>query len=163
MQKFLEKYQTYITIALVLFIALGGLVLLYQEQRDKVISAKNSLEVEKQSWQSQKDEMTGQIADLQKQIEDVQKQKAAAPVAAAAQSGQVAGAATQNPAISGLINLNTADLAAFDTLPGIGPSKAQAIIDYRTQKGSFKKIDDLKNVKGIGDATFNKLKSKITI
>ena len=161
MQKFIEKYQIHITIALVLFIALGGLVLMSEQQRDKIISAQNSLKVEKQSWQREKDEMSGQISQLQKQITEVQNQKLI-PVQSTA-TGQVAGAATQNPAISGLINLNTADLAAFDTLPGIGPAKAQTIIDYRTQKGAFKKIEDLKNVKGIGDATFQKLKPKITI
>ena len=62
-----------------------------------------------------------------------------------------------------LFNLNSADTTAFDSLPGIGPAKAQAIIDYRNSHGGFKNISELKNVKGIGDATFEKLKSKVTI
>jgi len=48
-------------------------------------------------------------------------------------------------------------------LPGIGPVKAQAIVDYRKANGPFKSLDDLKKVNGIGDATFNKLKSDIAI
>lgn len=49
------------------------------------------------------------------------------------------------------IDLNSADEAALTTLPGIGPSKAQAILAFREENGSFKTIDDLKNVTGIGE------------
>ncbi len=61
------------------------------------------------------------------------------------------------------ININTASLTELDTLPGIGPIKAQAIIDYRTQNGAFQKIEDIMNVSGIGEATFNDLKDLITV
>jgi competence protein ComEA len=61
------------------------------------------------------------------------------------------------------ININKADAAELDTLPGIGPATAQRIIDYRTKNGPFKKIDDLKNVSGIGPATFDKLKDLVTV
>ena len=61
------------------------------------------------------------------------------------------------------VNINTATLAELDTLPKIGPTTAQRIIDYRTQNGPFKKIEDLKNVSGIGDATFGGLKDLITV
>ena len=64
---------------------------------------------------------------------------------------------------SGKINLNTATLAELDTLPGIGPAIAQRIIDYRAQNGDFKTIDDLKKVRGIGDALFNQIKDLITV
>jgi competence protein ComEA len=62
---------------------------------------------------------------------------------------------------SGKINLNTATLAELDTLPGIGPAIAQRILDYRAQNGDFKTIDDLKKVRGIGDALFNQIKDLI--
>src|SRR3989344_8573155 len=62
-----------------------------------------------------------------------------------------------------LVNINTADQAALETLNGIGPSKAQAIISYRTQNGPFAKIEDIMNVSGIGTATFNNIKDYITV
>ena len=56
------------------------------------------------------------------------------------------------------VNINTATLAELEALPGIGPVKGQAIIDYRKANGPFKSIDDLKKVNGIGDATLEKVK-----
>lgn len=61
------------------------------------------------------------------------------------------------------ININKADVATLGTLPGIGPSKAQSILTYREENGQFQTIDDLKNVSGIGDKTFEKLKDAITV
>lgn len=61
------------------------------------------------------------------------------------------------------VNINTATKEELDVLPGIGPVKAQAIVDYRKANGPFKSLDDLKKVKGIGDATFDKLKGDIAI
>jgi competence protein ComEA len=62
-----------------------------------------------------------------------------------------------------LININTATAAQLDTLPGIGPTTAQKIIDYRTQNGPFQKIEDIMNVPGIGPVTFDNIKSLITV
>ena len=73
------------------------------------------------------------------------------------------GGKTPTPALTGPININTATLEELDRLPGIGPSLAQAIIDYRTKHGLFKTIEDINNVKGIGDALFTKIKDSITI
>lgn len=61
------------------------------------------------------------------------------------------------------ININTASVDELDTLPGIGPSLAQRIVDYRTQNGDFKTIEDIKKVRGIGDALFNQIKDLITV
>lgn len=55
------------------------------------------------------------------------------------------------PAVPGLINVNTATLEQLDTLPGIGPKLAQAIIDYRTEYGNFEVPEDLLHVPGIGE------------
>lgn len=62
-----------------------------------------------------------------------------------------------------LVNLNTADEAALQTLSGIGPAKSQAIIAYRTENGPFQTIEDLKKISGFGEKTFERLKPAITV
>jgi len=66
-------------------------------------------------------------------------------------------------ATGGKVNINTATAEELDALPGIGPTKAQAIIDYRNQNGNFKNIEDIKNVKGIKEGEFSKIQDRITI
>ncbi|NWK77160.1 ComEA family DNA-binding protein [Aquitalea sp. LB_tupeE] len=61
------------------------------------------------------------------------------------------------------ININTANQQQLESLNGIGPVKAKAIIDYRTKNGAFKTVDDLKKVSGIGDKTLEKLKKDISV
>ena len=61
------------------------------------------------------------------------------------------------------VNLNTATQAQLETLPGIGASAAKRIIEYRQKNGGFKKVEELMNVKGIGEKSFLKLKSHITV
>lgn len=61
------------------------------------------------------------------------------------------------------VNINTATQSELDTLPGIGPATAQKIIEYREKNGNFSKIEDLQEVKGIGDAKFLEIKDKITV
>lgn len=63
---------------------------------------------------------------------------------------------------SNLININTASVSELDALPGVGPSKAQAIITYREENGPFKSIEEIKNVSGIGESSFEKIKDLIT-
>lgn len=63
---------------------------------------------------------------------------------------------------SELININTASREELDTLPGIGPTIAQRIIDYREENGPFQTIEDIVNVSGIGPATFENIKDLIT-
>ena len=62
---------------------------------------------------------------------------------------------------SGKVNVNQADLAQLETLPGIGAKKAQAIIDYRTANGSFHSLEDLGKVKGIGSKMLDKLRDLV--
>lgn len=64
---------------------------------------------------------------------------------------------------NGLVNLNTADIAALTTLPGIGESRAKAIISYREQHGAFAQIEDIMKISGIKQAAFSKIKDKITV
>ena len=61
------------------------------------------------------------------------------------------------------VNINTATQTELETLPGIGPSTALKIINYRNENGKFKSIEDIKNVSGIGDSKFDTLKKYITV
>ncbi|MFS0668890.1 helix-hairpin-helix domain-containing protein [Peribacillus frigoritolerans] len=63
----------------------------------------------------------------------------------------------------GLVNLNTATQEDLQTLTGIGPSKANAILEYRETAGKFKEVDELKQVTGIGDKTFERLRDSISV
>ena len=63
----------------------------------------------------------------------------------------------------GRININTADSAQLQELDGIGPATAQKIIDYRKENGRFSSIEDIKNVSGIGDKSFEKIKDRIKV
>lgn len=61
------------------------------------------------------------------------------------------------------VNINTANLNELDSLPGIGPSLAKRIIEYREENGNFKSIEELQNVKGIGDAKYSDIKDNVTV
>jgi competence protein ComEA len=61
------------------------------------------------------------------------------------------------------VNINTATAEELSTLEGIGEMKAESIIEFRGNHGHFTKIEDLKNVKGIGDKIFEKIKDQITV
>ncbi|WP_056989617.1 helix-hairpin-helix domain-containing protein [Lacticaseibacillus camelliae] len=84
------------------------------------------------------------------------------PAAALPASGGGA-AATASSASGALVNLNTATETELQTLSGIGPKKAADIIAYRDQNGGFKAVEDLKNVSGIGDKTFERLAPLVTV
>ncbi|MEK5077414.1 helix-hairpin-helix domain-containing protein [Solibacillus sp. FSL W7-1436] len=77
------------------------------------------------------------------------------------QAGQATGSGSEST--SGKININKAMEAELTQLPGIGPSKAGAIIQHRNEHGAFQVIDDLKKVTGIGDKTFEQLKDLIDV
>ncbi|MFT8362071.1 MAG: helix-hairpin-helix domain-containing protein [Sporolactobacillus sp.] len=73
------------------------------------------------------------------------------------------GAASGSGEAAAPININEADAAGLQNLPGIGPAKAQAIIQYRTAHGPFKTVDDLNNVSGIGDKTLERIKPQAAV
>jgi len=81
----------------------------------------------------------------------------------AAASSPSAAASPPPAAASGLLNLNTATVEQLDALKGIGPSKARAIVEYREQHGPFRSVDDLLNVKGIGEKLLAGIRNDVTV
>lgn len=78
--------------------------------------------------------------------------------------GEAAGAAPGAPPAAGsLLDLNAATVAQFDGLPGVGPVLAQRIVDYRMGKGGFRTVDQLREVEGIGESRFQKLRALVTV
>lgn len=87
-----------------------------------------------------------------------------APVSAEGGTGAASSsAAVSSPSEPALVNINTASIDELDTLPGVGPSTAQAIVDDRTQNGPFTSTEDLMRVSGIGEKKFEKLSSLICV
>lgn len=82
-----------------------------------------------------------------------------APAPAASQTTESQAAAPAKP----MLNLNSASVDQLETLPGIGRKTAERIIEQRTKSGGFKRIEELMNVKGIGEKSFLKLKPLITV
>ena len=78
-----------------------------------------------------------------------------------AAGGAQAGAAKPLP--EGMVNINTADEKELDKLPGVGPAMAKRIVEYRTENGAFQAPEEIKRVKGIGDAKYEKMKDKIAL
>jgi competence protein ComEA len=64
---------------------------------------------------------------------------------------------------AGRVNINTASASELDALPGIGPTTAQAIVDYRLQNGLFQFIQDIQQVPGVGPTTYDRIKDYITV
>ena len=87
----------------------------------------------------------------------------ASPTASAAQGAKSSAAAKAGATATDPVNLNAATVAQLQALPGVGASTAQRIVDYRQKNGSFKKLEELMNVKGIGEKSFLKLKPLITV
>ena len=87
---------------------------------------------------------------------------AAVPSVAASAQGKPASAASK-PTPPTTVNINTASATEFEGLPGIGAKTAARIVEYRQKNGPFKKIEELMNVRGLGEKNFLKLKSQLTV
>ena len=85
---------------------------------------------------------------------------AAQPYAAAQEK---AGGRASAKAAVGVVNINTAPARDLEALPGIGAKTAARIVEYRQKNGPFKKIEELMNVRGVGEKNFLKLKGQITV
>ncbi|HUR77338.1 MAG TPA: helix-hairpin-helix domain-containing protein [Acidimicrobiales bacterium] len=79
------------------------------------------------------------------------------------ETAAVSGATAGVNAADGVVNINEADLATLETLPGVGPSTAQAILDYRKEHGRFRSVDELLNVRGIGPSKLSQIKSRARV
>jgi competence protein ComEA len=86
-------------------------------------------------------------------------------VCAAAAPAAAAPAAAQKPAASEArpVDLNTADSAALETVPGIGKSLSQRILTFREKNGPFQSVDDLLKVQGVGEKSIQKLRPYLTV
>jgi competence protein ComEA len=85
----------------------------------------------------------------------------AAPTGAAAPGG--GGAGTTGATVPAVVDLNTATAEQLDTLPGVGPATATAILAYRDENGPFASVDDLLEVRGIGDAKLEQLRPLVSV
>ncbi len=68
-----------------------------------------------------------------------------------------------NPATTEKVNLNSATVEQLQSLPGIGPSLAKNIIDHRTKVGKFNRVEEIINVKGVGEKKFQKIKDRLVV
>jgi len=88
---------------------------------------------------------------------------AVSPITVSAQDKPAASKAAAKPPSTAPVNINTASAAEFEGLPGIGATMAARIVEYRQKNGPFKKIEDLMNVRGLGEKNFLKLKPQLTL
>ena len=79
----------------------------------------------------------------------------------AAAPATASGAASSAPAA--MVNINSAGVDELVTLPGIGKAYAERIVEYRQKNGPFKKVEDILNVRGIGEKTFDRIKDRLTL
>ena len=85
------------------------------------------------------------------------------PTLSAAQSKPASRTTTAKPGAGKVVNINTASVAELNGLPGIGAKTAALIIEYRQKNGPFKKIEELMNVRGVGEKNFLKLKDQVSV
>ena len=90
-------------------------------------------------------------------------QKILIPAKMEAGKGDSGTTSSEASASGGKININQADITGLQEIPGVGPATADKIIQYRESNGKFQSIEDLKNVSGIGDKTFQKMRDRICL
>ena len=148
----IRKYRWAIVMALLCVSSTSWLIWFWQ--RGLVSAAFNAQKPTDQERSTLKDLQEKNNA-LEAEVQQLRVGQSALP------SGSTSGANTSD--VGAIININTATLAELDSLPGIGASKAAAIIEYRQSHGLFKSPHEITNVKGIGESTYEQLKARISI
>ncbi len=187
--KFIEKYQTQIGIFLIILILIGGGIILFSYQKPEPIEIKEAENVENNTeikvdiegavespgvyTFSQGDRVEDAIlaarpkedADLSKiEVSLASKLIDEQRIIVPTKGGTIQEVLGSSESSSeGKININAASISELDTLSGIGEVTAQKIIDYRKTNGRFNSIEDIKNVRGIGEKKFEDMKDYITV
>lgn len=158
----LEKIKLVVLCFFIFAIICGSGVLLWQITKQNKQSQDTIVSESTKRTQEEVSELNKQINELKKSLEEA---KAQGGSSSSTSGGRVAGVSTSSDSknVGGKINLNNANINQLDSLPGIGSAYAQRIIDYRGANGGFRSIEEIKNIKGIGEKTFEKLKDLITI
>jgi len=167
-----ENYRTIFGLILIFSILSAGVVYVFSQSRAVGPTFNSQME----SLKKQNEELVAKLKNVEDKhnqlVGEFQNAKSEAEKQVAGETTesvsvktitQNSSSAVPSPVQSGKINVNTASVSSLDSLPGIGPSYAGRIIDYREANGGFKAIEEVMNVKGIGPKTFEKIKDKITI
>ena len=162
--KFVEERRFWIGGGLLLLILIGSGILIWRENYgspsydDRI----NSLENRINELENDKEISNSKLLISNKNSNDQNEEGIVAGASSNSAIEQYNNSSAEKP-ISGKININTASAGELDALPGIGPVYAGRIVEYRNANGGFKSIEELDNIKGIGPATINKLRDKVTI
>jgi comEA protein len=170
----IEKHRLPIGVILLLLVVAGLVVLLLKSNQttngDKRIEA---LEVKISQLENEikKTKTENESTEAEKNVPNQTEKTIAEPVVSQNEAndtdvrvlGTATSSKTESVKPSGVINLNAATVTELDSLPGIGPTYAERIVEYRNSNGGFKSVDEVKQVKGIGDKTFEKFKDMITV
>lgn len=161
---YFTRHEQRIIIALGVIILLGTGVLLMKRFQPgwimRLSLGKPDFDVEKDQISPRLKDDTIKPADDTEQKQQLDRKEESTSIGRAAQKPD---ATTKKPIQSGKININTASKEELENLPRIGPVISQRIIDYRQEHGAFKSIDELANVRGIGDVTLQRLRDLTTL
>lgn len=180
LESWLETHKYKIGFVLILILLIGAAIYGLGNYKDQSVDEQptltaNSLKEEMNKIKQENSTLKNQVADLNQKLDEIKNALINNPAAGennTANSGKVAGVSVSRqptPQSSGsqqtpgIININTASASELEKLPGVGPARAEAIIQYRNANGGFKTPEEIMNISGIGEKTFEKMKGMITV